>query len=133
MAWARLAQFLFAYFVHGDYPPLAEFTSYVLSNPSGILLLVVGTSVGALLALVAFAISALSFPMLADRPVDAITALATSVTAVREQPFVMLLWAWIVAFVTMLGAGFFIVGLAVAFPLLAHATWRSYRSFFPAD
>lgn len=131
--WGHLAQFLFAYFIHGDYPSLADFTSYILSDPSGLLLLFVGTLVGAFLALVAFAISALSFPMLVDQPVDVVTAITTSVRAVREQPFVMLLWAWIVAFVTTLGAAFFVVGLAIAFPLLAHATWRSYRAFFPSD
>ncbi|MCW5723985.1 MAG: DUF2189 domain-containing protein [Maricaulaceae bacterium] len=130
LAWARIAQFLYAGFVQGDYTPLADFSRFVLTDPAGMGLLAIGTLVGAALALVAFAISVLSFPMLVDRDVDAITALITSVKAVIKQPFVMLVWAWLIAFMVVIGT-VTVIGLALVFPWLGHASWRAYQSFVP--
>jgi len=129
LGWARIAQFLYAYFASQDYTTLAEFSSWVLTHPAGLLMAVVGTIIGAGLALAAFAISAISFPMLIDREVDAATALIASVTAVRRYPLAMLTWAWLIAFWTIIGTAFFLVGLAVVFPWLGHASWRAYQDF----
>lgn len=129
LGWARIAQFLYAYFASQDYTTLGEFSSWVLTHPAGLLMAVVGTIIGAGLALAAFAISAISFPMLIDREVDAATALIASVTAVRRYPLAMLTWAWLIAFWTIIGTAFFLVGLAVVFPWLGHASWRAYQDF----
>lgn len=129
LGWARIAQFLYAYFASQGYTTLAEFSSWVLTHPAGLLMAVVGTIIGAGLALAAFAISAISFPMLIDREVDAATALIASVTAVRRYPLAMLTWAWLIAFWTIIGTAFFLVGLAVVFPWLGHASWRAYQDF----
>jgi uncharacterized membrane protein len=96
-----------------------------------VLLLVIGTAVGAALALVAFAVSAISFPMLVDQDVDAITAVVASVKAVTSNPFTMLTWALIIAGAVAVGAAGFLIGLAVSFPLIAHASWRAYKDFNP--
>ncbi len=69
--------------------------------------------------------------MLVDQDVDAVTALVASVTAVRRQPFVMFTWAWLIGFMTLAGTAFFLVGLALAFPWLAHASWHAYKDFAP--
>ncbi|WP_421789720.1 DUF2189 domain-containing protein [Hyphobacterium sp.] len=127
LGWARIAQFLYAYFATQNYASIAEFTSWVLGDPAGLMMAVVGTIIGAGLALAAFAISAISFPMLIDREIDAATAMIASVKAVRRNPFAMLTWAWLIAFWTILGTGLLIVGLAVVFPWLGHASWRAYR------
>ena len=131
LMWARLAQFIFAMFAHGADMRLGEFLPFLLESPSGVMLLAVGTLVGAVLALMAFTVSALSFPMLADQDVDAVTAVVASVKAVKDQPFVMLTWAWLIAFITALGLAFFLVGLVITFPWIAHATWRAYKDFAP--
>ena len=90
--------------------------------------LIVGTAIGAVLAALAFAISAISIPLLLDRPeANVFTAIATSVTAVKENPTTMAFWA--VLIVGFVGAGLITLylGLIVTLPLIGHATWHAYR------
>lgn len=83
---------------------------------------------GLVAALVVFAITAVSIPMLLDRPeVDAITALVTSWQAVLHNWKSMLAWAVLIVAVTAVGFLVFYIGLAVAVALLGHATWHAYR------
>jgi uncharacterized membrane protein len=83
---------------------------------------------GLVAALVVFAITAVSIPMLLDRPeVDGITALVTSWYAVLHNWKTMLGWAALIVAVTAVGFLVFYIGLAVAVPLLGHATWHAYR------
>lgn len=131
LTWARLAQFFYAAFTVGNHMPPGEFTQFLFTTPAGLTLLVVGTAVGAVLAFVTFAVSALSFPMLTDQDVDAVTAVVASIKAVLKQPFVMFTWAWLIAFFVAAGSVFFFIGLAIAFPWLAHASWRAYKDFDP--
>ncbi len=132
LAWARLAQFLFAMLAGTDSDFRIEtLQNFLFTDPSGVLLLVIGTAVGAVLAFVAFMVSAISFPMLIGQDVDAITAVVASVKAVTSNLFTMLTWALIIAVVTSVGAALFLVGLAVTFPLIAHASWRAYKDFNP--
>ncbi len=131
LAWARLAQFLFAMLTSDADFQLGTLQNFLLTDPSGVMLLVIGTAIGAVLAFAAFTVAALSFPMLVDRDVDAVTALVASVKAVFTQPSVMVFWAVIIATTTAIGAAFFLVGLAVTFPLIAHASWGAYKDFNP--
>ena len=85
----------------------------------------------AILAAFAFTISVLSFPMLIDQDVDAVTALVASFRSVLAQPFVMITWAWLIAFMVMVGSATFLIGLAFTFPWIAHASWHAYRDFAP--
>lgn len=130
-AWGRIAQILLVIFVpYGPYEP-GPFIEYVLTDPAGLSLLAVGTVVGGVLASAAFAMSALAFPMLVDQDVDAITAMVASFKAVFAQPFVMITWAWLIAFTMAAGSVLFIVGLAITFPWIAHASWHAYKDFNP--
>jgi uncharacterized membrane protein len=128
LVWLWVAMILFMLFV-GDQPftTVEGFVPAVLFTDAGIPLVIVGTAVGAVLAFAAFALSAVSFPMLLDREVGVLTAVATSLNAVTRNWRVMLGWgALIVLFV---GAGFvtFFVGLLVTLPLIGHASWHAYR------
>jgi hypothetical protein len=119
---------------HGDPRlgfPAQRVLPFLFTDPAGVALLVIGTAVGAALALAAFTVSALSFPMMVDQDVDAITAVVASIKAVKDQPMVMLTWAWIIAFCTAAGLAVFLVGIAITFPLIAHASWRAYKDFNP--
>ena len=131
MAWVEIAQFLLV--IIAPESPLAAgpFLDYALSEPRGLILIVVGTLIGAVLAGAAFSISVLAFPMLVDQDVDAVTALVASCKAVFAQPFVMITWAWLIGFMTLAGTAFFLIGLAVVFPWLAHASWHAYKDFAP--
>jgi uncharacterized membrane protein len=105
----------------------------VLSS-SNALFLVIGSAIGAVLALVVFAISAVSLPMLLDREREnAFTAIATSVAAVRANPRAMLLWAFLIVSFTGAGLLLGLVGLVLTLPLVAHATWHAYRDLVARD
>jgi len=88
---------------------------------------VTGTVVGAVLAVLVFAISVVSVPLLMTRRVDAVTAIAASVTAVWLNPKPMALWAGLIAGFMVLGLASLLMGLVIAFPLIGHATWHAFR------
>jgi uncharacterized membrane protein len=127
LAWMRIAQLLFAFFFSDAPPTLEGFLSAVVFSRANIGFLAIGTAIGAALAALVFAISAVSVPMLLDRGTNVPTAIATSFAAVRVNPRAMLVWAGII--VLFVGAGMLtaFIGLIVALPLLAHATWHAYR------
>ncbi len=125
--WVEVAIFLFAIFFHELPPPLTEFVHDVVFSGEGAVLLIVGTLFGAAFSLVIFTITAVSVPLMFDRPVDVVTAIATSVLAVRANWRVMFGWAAMIALITLASAATFFVGLTVALPVLAYATWHCYR------
>jgi uncharacterized membrane protein len=126
--WVQLALLLFMLFFGGQpLPPASEFVAALLLTNHGLGLLVTGTIVGGVLAALVFTISAISVPLLMTRRVDAVTAIATSVRAVWLNPKPMALWAVLIAGFMALGLASLFVGLAIAFPLIGHATWHAFR------
>lgn len=113
----------------GGTPPqtIAAFERSVFQTGGGWTMIGAGIGVGFLFALVAFAVSAVSFPLLLDRDVTVRAAVGASMRAVRANPGVMLLWAAIVAGLLVLGSLPGLVGLIFVVPVLGHATWHLYR------
>ncbi len=106
---------------------ISGFAYDVFATPAGWTLIVVGGVVGFLFAVVVFTLSVVSFPMLLDRNVGVMTAVQTSIRAVAANPVTMAIWGLIVVAILFLGTLPFFVGLAVALPVLGHATWHVYR------
>jgi uncharacterized membrane protein len=104
-----------------------DFLHLLFTTSQGTELIVFGNGLGFLFALVALGLSAVSFPLILDRQATLGTAIMTSVDAVVKNPIAMLAWGAIVAVLLMLGALPALVGLAVVFPILGHATWHVYR------
>lgn len=126
--WIATAWLIYSATMGPEVPTsMSAFMADVFSTRGGQLMIVLGCGVGACFALVALAISALSFPLLLDRKVRLGRAIETSVRAVRENPVVMLTWGAIVAGGLVLGAIPLLLGLIVVMPVLGHATWRLYR------
>ena len=105
----------------------AEFLRATFTTFNGWVMISVGNSVGLLFAILAFAISVVSFPLMIDRHVDMPTAVRTSIAAVEANPRVMMYWGLIVTGLLVLGCLPVLVGLVVAMPVLGHATWHLYR------
>ena len=81
-----------------------------------------------MLALLAFAISAVSIPLLLDRPdANVIDAMATSFRTVQTNFLPMLFWAALIVVFTAAGIATLYLGLIVTLPLIGHATWHAYR------
>lgn len=104
-----------------------RFVNVVLSTPEGWGFLGVGTIVGAFLALVLFSTTVIALPLLAEREVDFVTAMITSIAAVVKNPMPMLTFGFIVGALTLVALAPAFVGLVVVLPVLGHATWHLYR------
>ncbi len=113
----------------GDELPVSitGFINEVLTTPAGWTLIVVGSGVGFVFAVIVLTISVVSFPMILDQEVSASEAIQTSIRAVMENPVSMMMWGIIVT--TLLGIGMlpFFIGLAVTMPVPGHATRHLYR------
>jgi uncharacterized membrane protein len=131
LAWMILALGIFAVFYGGSPPPLEDFVLNVVTAPQAIPFLAVGTAVGGVLATGAFAVSAVSLPMIMDRDVGALEAMATSVDTVVKNWKVMLGWGATIAFITFSGMLFLFVGLAFTLPVIGYATWHAYKALVP--
>lgn len=104
-----------------------SFARDVLTTQAGWALIIVGTGVGFVFAVLVLALAVVSFPMLLDQNVSVATAVGTSVRAVVANPVTMAAWGFIVSALLILGSIPFFFGLAVAMPVLGHATWHLYR------
>jgi len=133
LVWMRLATLTYALFTYADYTPLADFVQFALTTEAGLTMLVVGTAIGGALALVAYAISVVSVPILLRHDVDVLTAMWISVRTVMQHPGPMLLWAWLIAVLIAVGFATLFVGLIVVFPLVGHATWHAYRTIVAGE
>ena len=132
LLWLVVAQIIYVVTL-GPMPPVSvsSFASDVFTTSAGWTMIVVGIGVGFLFALLALAVSVVSFPLLLDRNVGIGSAISTSMRAVATNPGVMALWGLIVACGLVLGSLPFFVGLVVVLPVLGHATWHLYRSVVP--
>ncbi|KAA6186355.1 DUF2189 domain-containing protein [Thiohalocapsa marina] len=131
--WMMANFVLFALLYTGMHPPLENFFSTVFLSGKNPAFAFASIGVGFLLAWLAYAISAISVPMLMDRKVDGFTAIRTSVKAVTENWPAMTLWAALIVFFVGVGLLTFYVGLFIAMPLIGHATWHAYRDIVPAE
>ncbi len=82
---------------------------------------------GSALAAPIFASTVLALPLLLDRDIAVYPAVLVSVRAALLNPLPMALWATLILLVTLIGMATLLVGLVVAVPWLAHASWHAYR------
>lgn len=82
---------------------------------------------GAALALLTFALSVVSVPLLLDRRIGVAAALMTSLRCFALNLDVLVLWAAILVSLTFAGFATFLAGLVFIMPLLGHSTWHAYR------
>jgi uncharacterized membrane protein len=66
--------------------------------------------------------------MIVDRDVNPLTAIHTSARAVARNWPAMTLWAAVIVAVTAVGIATLGIAMVVIFPVLAYATWHSYRA-----
>jgi uncharacterized membrane protein len=104
----------------------AEFFHRLFATPQGWTMIVLGNLVGFAFAVITLILAMVSFPMVVDQPVDAGTAIATSIRAVMRNPKTAASWGLRVAGLLVLGCLPAFVGLAVVLPVLGYATWHLY-------
>jgi uncharacterized membrane protein len=132
MLWMRAAVLIYAlFFGLVPFPGLDHITKMLFTSDVGWAMLAVGTAVGGLFAAFSFAISAFSIPMLVNEPIDALTAMGSSMALVWNNLRVLLVWAGIVLVLFLVSLASGMLGLIVVYPLLGHATWHAYRAVRP--
>ncbi len=127
LVWVRIAMVLYALFTNGIYLPLNQFLSFAISTGPGLAMITIGTLVGGVIAFGIYLMTVVSVPMVMNEDTDMFSAIAAGIRTVQKNSGAMLLWAWLIAVITAAGVATFFIGLAVAFPLLGHATWHAYR------
>ncbi len=130
--WMAANFVLFALLYSGVSPPLDRFFTSVFLSDEGKVFALASVAVGFVLAWCAFAISAVSVPMLIDRGIDGFTAVRISIKSVLQNMATMTLWALIIVVIVGLGLITFYIGLIISLPLIGHASWHAYRDLVPA-
>lgn len=125
--WLKSGAVVYAMFFGLRMIALPELMQALFTTPAGAGFLILGHIVGAGFALLVFSLSVVSFPLMVDRGTDFITALITSIRAVRSNLGVMLPWGFLIGTLLLLGFATAFVGLVVVLPLLGHASWHLYR------
>jgi len=116
LLWARAASMVYIFF-----PADARLQDLLI-------FLLIGSGVGAVFALVTFAASAFSLPFIANREVDVVTAVVSSINAVLRNKWTMLIWVGLITLFTVLGFATALLGFAVIIPWLGYTTWHGYRA-----
>lgn len=117
LLWARAGAMVHIFFPTDGAVKLKELTVF----------LTIGSAVGSIFAVITFAASVFSLPFIANRDVDVITAVVSSINAVLRNRWTMLLWGALVAFLTFVGFATAMTGFIVIIPWLGYATWHGYR------
>jgi len=117
LLWARAASMVHIFFPSNGTVEWRDLLLY----------LGVGSAVGSVFAFITFAASVFSLPFIANREVDVITAVVSSINAVLRNRWTMAAWAVTVVVMTAIGFATAMVGFILIIPLLAYATWHGYR------
>jgi uncharacterized membrane protein len=118
LLWARAGAMVHIFFPTDGTVRLEQLTVF----------LVIGSAVGSVFAAITFAASVFSLPFIANRDVDVITAVVSSINAVLRNRWTMLLWGVLVAALTGIGFATALTGFIVIIPWLGYATWHGYRA-----
>lgn len=127
LLWGRASLVVFAVFFNTGMPSTAGVVQAVF-NPDNLEFVFAYTVVGGAFAVLAFALSVVSIPMILDRDTDAITAAITSLEVFFHNLGVMVLWGALLSL--LLVAALLLpwsAGLLVVGPWLGYASWYAYR------
>lgn len=116
LAWMRLAGLIYVLYPAHANPTLSDMSAFLM----------LGTLVGAAMTGIGFAVSAFTPQILLERKVDVMTAVISSVNAVRNNLTAMIFWAALVFGLVLIGFLFQAVAFIVIMPLLSYASWHGY-------
>ncbi len=117
LVWARAGAMVHIFFPVEETPDWSGLVRF----------LAIGSAIGAVFAGFSFAAAAFSLPFLANRDVDVVTAVVSSINAVLRNKAAMLVWAALIVLLTAVGVATALLGLIVVIPWLAYATWHGYQ------
>jgi uncharacterized membrane protein len=125
--WVAASLLLFALFYQGQAPSLGALLTGMLGSENW-LFLGLWAGLALLFAVLAFALSVCTPPILLDKEIDAMTAMQASLLVVGRNGVTMTVWAAMILTLTALGFASQFVGLLLVTPLLGLASWHAYRA-----
>ncbi len=125
--WTFLAHMIFALFMGLTTLTNISESWDVFLTPTGLTMIAVEIVVGGALAFLLFSLTVVSLPLLLEKEVDFVSAMILSFRTVQQNLGVMLVWAFLIAVLTLLALLPWFLGLMVVLPVLGHATWHLYR------
>ena len=126
LGWVRLTALIFVVYTNSAVISF-DTAQTLLADPYGLVAVGFFALITTLVALFIFFGSAVALPLVLDGDAEFINAMITSYQVVIQNPRAMLLWAALVFMFTTIGAAAWYIGLALVFPILSYASWRSYR------
>jgi uncharacterized membrane protein len=121
--WARATTVVSIFLPDAANPSLAELTAYIAAG-SVVVVLFLG---------VTFSASVFALPMIMHRNVDAITAVVTSINAVRKNKRAMLFWVALMLIGFVIGIATAGLGLIIFLPAVGHGVWHGYLDTIDAQ
>ena len=116
IVWMRLAALVHALYPSHANPTLEELSAF----------LTLGSFIGALMLASVFSISAFTPQIMMERRVDIMTAVVSSIHAVKENAGAMVIWAFCIMALVALGFVTGATGFIIIMPLLSYASWHGY-------
>lgn len=127
LLWERTSAMIFTLFGDSSGLDIGLFMAQIFASGEQTGFFIAWLTLGAILALLTFALSVVSVPLMLDRDDDVINAMLTSLQAFAANPGTLLLWAVCLVTLTLLGFATLLFGLVVIMPILGHASWHAYR------
>jgi len=125
--WERVSAIVFALLSHGAAGDIAQFMSQTIISGQNVSFVLAWLALGGMLALLTFALSVVSVPLMLDRNADVVTAMLSSLHAFAANTGTLLLWAATIVALTLFGFATLLFGLVIIMPILGHASWHAYR------
>ena len=125
--WIDCAGIIYLLFFGLNILEPSVFLAAVFTTADGLMFLALGSSVGLVISLVVFSITAISFPLLMDRDIDFVTAMIASVKSVSRNPVPMGAWCLFIVVTMLVSLASMFLLMPITLPILGHMTWHVYR------
>ena len=125
--WERVSAVTFALIAIDTSAMASAYLSDIIFSGEHLAFTATWLATGGMLALLVFAVSVVSVPMMLDHDTDVATAMLTSLRTFGQNFAPLLLWAGLIVVLTLLGFATLLFGLVVIMPILGHASWHAYR------
>lgn len=125
--WTFLAHMIFAVFMGLAVMTSVSTSLEVFLTPQGLTMIAVELGIGAVLAFLLFSLTVISLPLVLEKEIDFVSAMLLSLRTVASNLPMMLIWAAIIAIVSLVALAPYFLGLMIALPIFGHATWHLYR------
>ena len=125
-AWLFVASLIYGATMGSDSLTASQFLTRLFTTREGWTMMILGDGAGFLFAVLALTFGVVSFPMMVDKAGDPLTAVITSVDAVRKNPVAMASWGLRIVGLLALGCLPAFVGLAIVLPVVGYASWHLY-------